>query len=460
MDRTRNSAQAPPAAFRRDGDSRAQAPAQPDRPTDGDGAGPSTGWDGIAELTDGISPDSVQELIAIRALETVYPLLHALAGRNLRDFLVRAAALEALVAADLPAFAPADLDRALYWLDDASRDATLRILRQSGWLEHEPGIGTTITGAGRWAYDILAFLHKRLGEAELLPSIAGLDYALTVGIDPVRLLQSMRSRLVALRAEIDSARNSHSEVVLRRTAGRIDDALSLSSQIRAALDRLPLDHLAARRVAREIHELLSQLHGAGAELHRDVVEVGRQYLALTGGLTCEQIVRSLMRRPLLELARVGAEALLPIAVPPPLLTTEVLASAAEQQALRVRPPAEEVSFAEPPDAPAAERGAGMPDEALTLLNDLGAIARRGEATPLTAFVPRGTAAESFLRLSLLALAGDARAGEGFAGQLGSLPVDVTVSNDGFPEPIEGQPLSALTPGELVPRSERGGGNHE
>ncbi len=61
-----------------------------------------------------------------------------------------------------------------------------------------------------------AFLRKRIGEAELFPTVAGLDYAIRIGLDPIRPLLSMRARLIALRAEIESARVSHSEVVLDR----------------------------------------------------------------------------------------------------------------------------------------------------------------------------------------------------------------------------------------------------
>ena len=290
----------------------------------------AAGWEALTVLTGGIPPDQVDELRAVRGLEPIYPLLHALVGRTLRDFFVRAAALEAIVQAGRAAFDAKDLAEVLSFLDDAARDVTIVALRRSEWLEHTPAEGTVITEAGRWAYDILAFLHKRIGEAELLPTVAGLDYALRIGLDPIRHLLSMRARLTALRAEIETARASHSEVVLRRTAGRIDDALRLSAQIRAALDQVPLDNPSPRRAARDIHDLLSQLHGAGADLHRDVTEVGRQYLALTGGLTTEQIVRALMSRSCDELAAVGRDALLPVTPPPPLLTTEVLASAAEQ----------------------------------------------------------------------------------------------------------------------------------
>ena len=67
--------------------------------------------------------------------------------------------------------------------------------------------------------------------------------------------------------------------------------------------------------------------------------------------------------------------------------------------------------------------------------------------PLVDAVARGSTADAFLRLSLMALVGDARAGEGVAGQLGALPLDVCVGDDGWPEPVEGGSIAALTPGK-------------
>jgi hypothetical protein len=411
-----------------------------------------TGWAEIAEWTGGLAPDEVDSLTAVRELEAVFPLLHALAGRSLRDFLVRAAVLEALVAAERSSFSADELREVLYWLDERSRTSVVAALRRSGWLEFEPGEGTTLTDAGRWAYDVLGFLHRRLRESELLPTVAGVEYALEIGMDPVRHLLSMRSRLVSLRDEIEAARASHSEVVLRRAAGRLDAALELSTQIRAVLDRVPLDHAAARQVAREIHDLLSRLHGVGSELHRDITEVGRQYLELTAGMTVEQIVRALMAKSTEELASVGRDALLPVLRRPPLLTTEVLAHAAETHLARERGEVPEVRFVEPADAPCAESGdVDLPPEVRRWLADLDGVAAGERAVPLGELVPHEDAATSFLRASLLALVGDRRPGDGVASQLGALPLDVELEGDGWPEPLAGGPLARLTPGSIVPR---------
>ncbi len=409
------------------------------------------GWEGISQWTGGLRPEEVEELRGVRELESIYPLLHALVGRSLRDFLVRAAALESIVKAERASLSPQELDDILYWLDEPARAATVRVLRQSGWLEYDPASGTTITDAGRWAYDVLSFLHRRLRESELLPTIAGIRYALEIGVDPLRHLLSMRSRLVALREEIEVARASYSEVVLRRAASKLDDALRLSAQIRAVLDRVPLDHGAARRVAREIHDLLSRLHGVGADLHAAVTEVGRQYLRLTKGLTTEQIVRALMRLSREELAAVGGEALLPALAPPPLLTTEVVAQAAELHVLREREEPEPVAWLEPPEAPHVSAAAGVPPEVLAWIDELAEVARSGEPVPLDRLIPHGDAGESFLRANLLSLAGDRRAGEGLVGRLGAIPVETVPAGDGWPEPLNGGPLSRLTPGSVRPR---------
>ena len=410
------------------------------------------GWEAIAEWTGGVAPDAVDVLRGVRELEFVYPLLHALVGRSLREFFVRAAALEALVAAGRASFSVTDLGEALYWLNDDAREAAVRALRQAGWLDYDASQGTTITNAGRWAYDVLSFLHRRLRESELLPTIAGVTYALHIGVDPLRHLQSMRSRLVALHGEIEAARASHSEVVLRQAARRIDDALALSAQLRAVLDRVPLDHRSARRVVREIHDLLSRLLGGSAELHRAVTEVGRQYLHLTAGVTVEQIVRALMRESREELAAIGREALLPALAPPPLLTTDAVAHAAEVHVARERRPAAPPAWEEPPEAPRVPDAAAVPPGVVAWVADLVSVARGGEAVPFARLVPRGDAGESFLRASLLPLAGDGRAGEGVAGQLGAVAVQVVSAGDGWPDCLDDAPLSRLTPGQVDPRA--------
>jgi hypothetical protein len=126
----------------------------------------------------------------------------------------------------------------------------------------------------------------------------------------------------------------------------------------------------------------------------------------------------------------------------------------EQQVLRERPEAEPVLWAEPPATPHAATGETAPEDVRALLADLAALEHAGRTATIADGVARGSSAESFLRLSLLPLVGDARAGEGFAGQLGALPLEVEATGDGWPEPLDGRPLAALTPGHVAPRALR------
>jgi len=411
------------------------------------------GWDAIREWTGGISPEGVKELVSVRDLEQVYPLLHALVGRSPRDFLVRSAAIEALVIDGRGSFSTGDLEQVLYWLDDGARQSVLRVLRHSGWLSFDPEEGTRITNLGRWAYDVLSFLHRRLKESEILPTLAGVEYALEIGLDPIRHLQSMRSRLVRLREDMEAARRSHSEVILRDAARKLGSALDLSRQIRAVMDKIPFSNRQARRIANDIHDLLSRLHMVTSDLHSAITQVGRQYIQLTAGLTVEQIVRALMQRSRDELAGLGREALLPVHVPPALLTNDVAACAAEMQFLRERTDREPVKWQEPPQAPKQEEASEIPEEVMTLLADLAAITKETQPVSFKNLIPRTDSATSFLRASLISLAGEIRAGEGIAGRLGSLPIDIEASGDGWPEVLEEAPLSRLTPGHAQRRKE-------
>lgn len=424
--------------------------------TSSDSEPQARGWDELVHLTGGIPPEQIAGLTGVRELDQVYPLLHSLAGRSLSDFLVRAAALEAIVGADKAVFAASELDQILYWLEPAARESTLRVLRQSGWLEYEAGVGTTLTDAGRWAYDVLSFLHRRLRESELLPTIAGIQYALEIGADPIRLLLSMRSRLVAQRDEIEKARASYSEVVLRRAISNLDTALELSAQIRSVLERIPLDQRAARAIVRDIHDLLSQLHGSSSELHQAIVELGRQYLRLAAGLTVEQIVTALRRLPFDELAATGREALQPIVAAPPLLTTEVVAQAAEIHLLREHPLPAPLQWEEPAPAASVVGEPELPPEVAALLHDLGALAGEARKEALASFVPRDDSATSFLRASLLSLVGHRLSGEGVAGQLGAVPICIELQQEGWPSELESENiLTALTPGALAPIDSNG-----
>src|SRR5260370_15888742 len=159
---------------------------------------------------------------------------------------------------------------------------------------------------------MLAFLRARLREDDLLPTVEGINYMLPLGVDPVRHLQLLRTRLEDLRSAMEVARNSHSEVILRGASERLQAALSLSKRIRLVLARVPLEMAESRRVAQEIHDLLSRLHDVGSDLHAAMTEVGRQYLHLVGGFTTSHIVATLMKMPMTDATSASKTELRPL----------------------------------------------------------------------------------------------------------------------------------------------------
>jgi hypothetical protein len=409
------------------------------------------GWRDLREYTDSLDPEEVPALRNVRELEGIYPLLHSLMGQSPADFFVRAAVLETLVSSGLATFPPPDMRRVLHWLSPPAMDTAVRSLSRAGWITFDHSAGWRVTDVGHWVNHILAFLHRQTSEGELRPWVEGLDYALSIGMDPLFPLQSLRSRLVGLVDAMERARASASVLVLKKAAAHIEEALSLSSKIREVLDQVPLNRAEALAIVREIHDHLSRLHGKSAQLHADIAEVGRQHLTLTGGLTTEEIVRALIAAPGGELAALGRRALLPTVTPPSLIGTEALAQAAEYHTLRERAPTEETRWNPPTDACRVSHSVDAPPEVLALLAELIEIAEISQERSLADFVPHGTPGESFLRASLLPLVGGRAGGEGVAGRLGSLRLEVFSHGDGWPERLTSGPLRGITPGVVRPR---------
>jgi hypothetical protein len=421
----------------------------PDRPAV---AGADSGWEGVYELLSGFRPEQVPFLAEARELEPTYPLLHALAHGSLRDFIVRVAALEALIGDGRTPFTAAEVGEVLYWLKDPARDSVLAALRRSGWLSYRPDSGYQITDAGRFVATVLSFLRARVREGSVLPAVEGIDYMLNLGVDPTMQLKLLRSQLENLRTEMEQARNSHSEVILRGATARLRETLEWSERIRAILERVTLDMGDARRSAHDIHDLLSRLHGVAGDLHAAITEVGRQHLPLVAGMTTTDIIGTLMRLPIDELAAVGRDALRPAVTPPTFVVPELLVAEAESYLARKKEPPPAVDWNDPPEPERAGSEAAMPPDVATWLDDLDRLAEAGTVRQLSEIVPRGSAVESFLRASLLPLLGEGIGGEGVAGRIGALPLVMTLEGDGFPAPAP-TPLSALTPGTIGPPAE-------
>ena len=285
------------------------------------------GFQDLADWLAKSSPDEVDALAAARDLELFQPLLGSLAGRSARGFLVRAAALEALVRSLSSTFTADALEKTLHWLAGPVRKAVVQELFASGWLDSDPDAGHSVTEAGRCVYEMLSFLSRWLSEGDsLAPAVRAVRRALEEGLDPLSPLLSLRLRLFALRREIEAALATCSEAALRAAAERIDGQLRQTEEIRALLDAVG-DHAAAE-AAGEIRRLLARVHGASGWLPGALEEVRRQSLPLDAGLTLDDVFREVARRSREELAAAGRTALLPVFVPPPLVQTEALIRAA------------------------------------------------------------------------------------------------------------------------------------
>lgn len=442
----------------------ADAPELKDAPTNGVGQHVEEAEPLASLIVNGISPNEIAEVRRALELIPAYQLLHGLVGRNEHDFIIRAAALEALIAAGHACFSQKELDETLYWLSENARDRTIRALREAGWIEYQPGPGDIVTNGGRSAYEVLQLLRRKLESGEILPTVMSLEHAINVGADNLGLLDALFLKLAQDYAEIQDALASHSEVVLKATASKIEEALSHSGRINALLDRIPKDTPRTWNRIREIHDQLSRLHGRVAELHNAITEVGRQYLRLTAGLTTHQIVEALMRKPKEMLAQTGRDALLAALIPPPLLNTGAVAYRAAAHFLRERIRVEEVRWEEPPVVTPDSRASvdEVPSEASAFLIDLITTADSGQVVPFSEIIPRNDRSESFLRASLLPLAGDRNASDGIAGRLSRLGLEVNAEGDGWPEDLDDGVLAALTPGTVRPNEPKGAGdkNHE
>lgn len=404
-------------------------------------------WNDLADLLAGFAPDEVQPLAAARELESVYPMLHALTRGSLGDFFIRVAALEALIADGRSPLAPAHIEEALYWLNDTARDLVMRTLRGSGWLVYEVADGYRISSAGQFVATVLSFLRARARQGDLLPTIEGIDYMIRLGVDPVRQVLLLRSRLEDLRTSMEDARNSHSEVILRGASACLSEALDVSERIREVLARVPLEMTESRRVAQDVHDLLSRLHGVGSDLHAAITEVGRQYLHLVAGLTTSDVVTTLMQLRVEELAEAATSAMQLLFRTPTFVVPELLASAAEAYLTRDLPSATPTKWTEPSEPQSATGATDIPEEILQLLDDLDRLIESRQTEALSTFVPRRTASESLLRATLLPLLGQIIGGEGVAGRLGAMQLEVRVESGGALV-LAAAPLSELSQGNI------------
>ena len=250
----------------------------------------------ISEALAGFGPDQIPPLVAARELESVYPMLHALTRGSLPDFFIRVAPLEALVADGRSPLTPGDLAEVLYWLKDAVRDGLIGTLRESGWLMYEAPAGYHISPAGQFVATVLSFLRARAREGDLRPTVEGIDYMIRLGVDPVRQVLLLRSRLEDLRNTMEQARSSHSEVILRAAAKRITEALELSERIRQVLGHVSLE-MVGKQERDRAKDGLAQADRAALDAERLLSRKQDELEKRTGELEgCRSAVADMERR--------------------------------------------------------------------------------------------------------------------------------------------------------------------
>jgi hypothetical protein len=152
-----------------------------------------------------------------------------------------------------------------------------------------------------------------------------------------------------------------------------------------------------------------------------------------------------------ELASATKTALRPLGRRPAFVVPELLGASAEAYLSRQLHGNEPVEWKEPPPAEIDTSDLSVPQEVLALLDDLDRLRTKEDAQPLSTFIPRGTAAESFLRASLLPLLDHHIGGEGVAGRLSSMNLELRIKNGDVVPAAE--PLSGTSPGTIRFRKE-------
>jgi len=404
-------------------------------------------WSDLRHVTER-DPHQVAELQSVSGLELAWPLLRSLVGQSPLDFLVRTAALRALTSRARAYLSNDEVDRALSWLKPEEKDSVLGALRDRHWMEYHPEHGWAITTEGTLVLEVMGLLQKHVSDIDLFTSVTALEVAQEWSLPIHPFLNLMHHRLARLRVEIEDARRTRSPFILRRTKGKILLALDHSDMVIRALGSIPREDEESLKISRQIHFLLSALHDASTRLEADITTTGRQYITLPEGYSLEQVTRSLMEMDKSELAEASRAALRAAYVPAPQINAHALIFAAEAYLTRERFELPTIDWAEPDPPEAAPREDDATMETIGFVEELELLAATHGTTSLSELVPRGSPAESFLRQSLLGFLNEERETEGIAARIGNLPLEVTLADEGWPEPLEGKPLSRLSRGTL------------
>ncbi|MBM4342513.1 MAG: hypothetical protein FJ100_03955 [Deltaproteobacteria bacterium] len=395
-------------------------------------------------LAEGYRPADVDALRAANAGLPYFELLRDLVRLGEADFAVRLAVLSELAGSERTRWDYEALGRQFAWLNADARSAVLRSLRRGGWLELVEG-QLRLSERGEALYAILSrVIGIEPQEGDLALGVLNVELSRDLGHEQAPALRHLHHNLRRIVDAAEGAVRSHSEVRVLQAQERVERNLAWARRARAALETLKLDDDACYRVAQQVGQSLSELHQWQAVLQRATGDLQAKRIQLgRTGLSLTDVTAFLMRCDVEVLAEFGRP-LVSIPVAPLFLIADNALSEAEYEWLQVPARPDQpyaVAWTEGPPQTSVPGDPELPE--FTALDafvaDVRALAGKGGAQKLSAFVPRRSWAESAYRLSLLALGesmGEVHAAEGAGSALLDMqalratPFAVAVVGDG------------------------------
>ncbi len=359
-------------------------------------------------LAEGYDAGDIDALRTANAGLPYFELLRDLVRLGEADFAVRLAVLSELAGSERTRWDYESLGRHFAWLNPDARSAVLRSLRRGGWLELVEG-QLRLSERGEALYAILSrVIGIEPQEGDLALGVLNVELSRDLGHEQAPALRHLHHNLRRIVDAAEGAVRSHSEVRVLEAQERVERNLAWARRARGALETLKLEDDACYRVAQQVGQSLSELHQWQAVLQRATGDLQAKRIQLgRTGLSLTDVTSFLMRCEVEVLAEFGRP-LVSIPVAPLFVILDNALSEAEYEWLQVpaRPDAAyAVAWTEGPPQQSMPGDPELPE--FTALDafvaDVRALAAKGGAQKLSAFVPRRSWAESAYRLSLLAL---------------------------------------------------------
>lgn len=415
------------------------------RPTQSEPPRERPTWQHIHEVVTYRDLSLVPGLEENKGLQDQWDLLRALVGQSPRDLVVNFTALRAIISNDRGTYSDADLRRALEWLTEQEQNRVLSAMRGT-WLRFVPGKGTTVTYEAQCLYELLSLLFRRTSADDIATAMRLVEASEDLGLnEPERLLEAFRTRLLKLSDELKEAQESLSESRLREVHRKLPQGVDL---MRAARESIQSSAFSTVREAlvNEIFSAASQLALSGTDVIRQIQALERDHIPLPEGYAMRHVTDALRAQNLEDLASVGRQCLLATYTPSLMLNPVAVAAAADLQLDRERQEPAKLDLT-PPEIPTqTEEEQRIPLDAERLLEELEALATRGEEPTLAQFVIRGDKTTTGFRLALLTLLGS-DPGKGITGRMAKIPLRLLVEEGELEHPTTG-PWKTISKGRL------------